>query len=63
MEFSPAAHALLKALAIEGGHLSMEAMIRDLIDGECRAFAEALADREDPTLGSLLTPQQRGGRL
>lgn len=36
LEFTPVAHALLKAIALEGKHPSVEAMLRHLIEGESR---------------------------
>ena len=53
LELPPAGHALLKAIAIQDGCSSVEQYIRELIIEECQAFAQALADPEDPELAEL----------
>ncbi len=49
----PAAHALLKAAALDGEHGTVESLVRELCMGECRIFAEAITDPERPALDAL----------
>lgn len=58
LEIPPAAHALLLAIAIEGGHDSVPLMIHALVVQEARAFAQAMASEVTPELSELFTVTQ-----
>ena len=58
LELTPAAHAVLNAIAIEGGHNSVGQFILTVLESEVRAFGEMLADKTDPTLTQLFTPNR-----